>query len=739
MAGNEVEIRVTKKNDANLDQLGRDAKQAGKQIGDGLEKGFKDGEQAADKARKTIGRDLDKTAKDAGDAGEKTGRAFGTKLGEGIGTAAEGGGTAVVSELTDNIKGAGGGIAAAGVGLGGLLVAGFMQSMETRQLAGLLGAQLGATRDDAQRYGRIAGDVYSDGFGDGIDDVREAVSAVLSTGLVDMKAADEDIKRITELATTAAKVVGVSAQEVADAVRAMLKSGLVTSADEAFDLIVAGFQQGADAGHDLVDVLTKSSVNLHRFGLDGATAVGVLKQALDAGAPSADSFTGAIEELVGNASDGIPTFERLGLAGEEFAAQLAGGGPKAAMALDVLLDRIRAIKDPAEQSAVVVELFGEEATALQSAILAVDPSKAAMALKEFAGSTRKAADDVAETATPLEIAGRKLKKLSTDTLNAMAEPSGKFKDAMKVVQDAQKDTTASTEEHRQAVQDAAHAWEKEAGAIKLASKSLAEQIELQQEASGKVLDLAEAEIDYQKAVDDAAESLKENKKGLDITTEAGQENKQALLDMADAAYDQIAAMEQQGATTEDVRKFMGLARDQFVDMARKMGLSADEANKLADKLRLIPGNYVANVAVQDAGASNTIETIRGHLVNLTNRRWIASVAVTGTGMSGGGRYFAGLASGGAVGGGIPTAADGGARGSMFLAHEQGPELIQEPTGSVVIPAGMSRAMMAGWMNGGGGGRDFSEVRMTFAGNLDSLMATAWMKAQDLGLIRVQVR
>lgn len=738
MAGNEVEIRVTKKNDANLDQLGRDAKQAGKQIGDGLEKGFKEGEQAADKARKNIGRDLDKTAKDAGEAGEKTGRAFGTKLGEGIGTAAEGGGAAVVSELTDNIKGAGGGIAAAGLGLGALLVAGMAEGMENRKIAGLLAVQTGATREQAGTMGRVAGDVFADNFGDSMQDVADAMKAVFQNKLIDQGAAEADIKHLTELAMTASQVVGEEANAIARAARQMMVNGLAGSAEEAIDIIVQASQKGLNVNDDLIDTLVEYSTKFRDLGVTGPEAMGLISQALEGGIRDTDTAADALKEFSIRAIDGSEAtargFKAIGLDAATMGDAVAAGGGTAREALRQVFNGLQEIKDPAVRAQAAVDLFGTKSEDAGRALLSMDLDTASREFGEFAGKTQKASNDISESTPAIETAWRNIKGAAADAFEGMFGTSDKMKDAIKVVRDAQNKAAESTEEHRQAVDDAAHAWERQAGSIKLASKSLAEQIELQQEASGKALSLAEAEIDYQRAVDDAADSLKENKKTLDINTEAGRDNKEALLGMVDAAYDQIAAMEQQGDTTEDVRKFMGSARDQFVEMARKMGLSADQANRLADKLRLIPGNYSATVGVVDADASNTIETIRGHLVNLTNRRWIASVAVTGTGMSGGGRYFAGLASGGAVGGGIPTAADGGARGSMFLAHEQGPELIQEPTGSVVIPAGMSRAMMNGWMNGAGGGGNQQAIEMRISGDLDGWVATLLRKMNRDGLL-----
>lgn len=745
MAGNEVEIRVTKKNDANLDQLGRDAKQAGKQIGDGLEKGFKEGEQAGDRMRKKVGQDLDKTAKDAEQAGAKAGKGFGTKLGETANTAVSEGAEGMFTGLLENVKG-GGAVAAAGLGIGALIVDTVSTKLQEGALGGMLAASIEGAAGEAGRLGGIAGDVWADNFGDSLEDAAGGIKAIMQNKLIDPHATDEAIRKMTGLVLTASQLVGEEANNVARAARQMLVNGLAGSAEEAFDIIVASSQRGLNVNEDLIDTTIEYSTKFRDLGLTGQEAMGLIGQAMDAGARDTDTAADALKEFAIRAIDGSEAtargFEAIGLNAQDMGHSIAAGGTLAHDALGKTLAALRAIENPVERNQAAVDLFGTKAEDLGDALFNMDLDTVADQFGDVANATSKASDEMTRGSTKVEGYWRQAKQGAGDTLGwlgaAWKSFTGDVTDLTHLTTGALNDNTTGLDDNREAqkvrAREAAAAWEQERDSIVRTTKTLAENIQMHQDAAGVVMDIAQAEMRYQQSIDDAAEALKKNKKNLDINTEAGRDNKSALLDMADAAYRQIEAMEKQGATTENVRQFMGGAREEFVRMATSMGLSAAEANRLADKLRLIPGNYSATVGVVDAGASNTIETIRGHLVNLTNRRWIASVAVTGTGMSGGGRYFAGLASGGAVGGGIPTAADGGARGSMFLAHEQGPELIQEPTGSVVIPAGMSRAMMSGWMNGGGMGGPPQAIEMRISGDLDGWFATLLRKMNRDGLL-----
>lgn len=701
---NEIEIRVSKvKPGPVFDQIQRDAKAAGKDIEDSLQKGFRGAEQASDRARKGIGDNLDKAAQEAGDAGEKAGSNFSDRLGSQI----EGAGKA--------------GAAAAGVAIGALLLQGLQQSFEETKVGGLLAAQTGQTGAAAGQLGDLAGDIFMDNFGESIAQVGDTMRSLFQTKIIDADAAEADIKKITELTLGMAQITGASVDELTQAVRTMLRTGMADSAEQAFDLIQAGFRDGANAGGDLLDVLTNSSANLRQFGFDGPAAIGSLIQALNAGAPSADAFTGALEELIGNASDGIATFERLGLGGAAFADRLAGGGPKAAQALDQLLDSIRAIQSPAERSATLVELFGEEATALQEAILAVDPSEASKMLGEFGGAAQKASDQASAATPAIETMWKNLQAGANNAVDWFAQ-SDAIDELRAKAEEASRAGQEGQSEHEKSVRAAADAWKNQGGEIERVIETLDKFISKSHEIASGVLDLSEAQISYQAALDATATALKENGATLDINTEKGRSNQEALNGLTEDIYGQIEAMQEQGASTQEIAGFVAGAREQFVAFADKMGLSAAQANALADKLRLIPGDYTARVHANTEQAASAIRTIHGRLVDLTNRSWIASVAVTGGGGVGGGRHFAGLAAGGPVGAGLDVAhaAEGGARGRLVMTDELGPELKHLPDGSTVVPAGMSRQLMSGM----GGGP--IQLYLNFGGDQTGPMAV-WFK------------
>lgn len=306
----------------------------------------------------------------AGDAGDRAGQAAG-------------------AGLKDKFKA---GAAAAGVAAGAVLVAGITEAIDQANITSTLQAQLGTTGKVAAKHGKIAGKLYSTGVSGSFQGAADAIKAVVQAGLAPPGATNKQLQSMATKATDVATVFGQDLGGTANAVGNMIKSGLARNADEAFDILTAGLQRGADKGGDLVDTFAESSLNLKQFGFDAESAMGFLVQGMNAGAPSADALTGALEELIGNAGDSADVFASMGLNGKQMAADLSGGGPKAAKALDTLLDRFRGMKDPAQRSTALVSLFGEEATAMQGAILALDPSEASKAMGTFAGSAKGLGD-----------------------------------------------------------------------------------------------------------------------------------------------------------------------------------------------------------------------------------------------------------------------------------------------------------------------------------------------------------
>ncbi|WP_405911370.1 phage tail tape measure protein [Streptomyces longwoodensis] len=279
------------------------------------------------------------------------------------------------------------GVAAVG---GALFAAGFAEAAEQDKATAKLGASLGLSEKDTARAGKLAGSVYAKGYGESIDQVDDSLKALQQNGVAAIAGPRREIAGLSKDALNLSEVFGADVGESAKAAGQLIRTGLVKNGKEAFDLLTAGFQSGADKAGDLIDTVNEYGTQWRKAGLDGATGIGLINQALKAGARDGDVAADAIKEFSIRAIDGSDTtaqgFKMLGLNADDMAAKFAKGGSAARGVLDLTLDRLRAIKDPVEQSQAAVALFGTQAEDLGQALYAMDPTSAAAGLGKIGGA-----------------------------------------------------------------------------------------------------------------------------------------------------------------------------------------------------------------------------------------------------------------------------------------------------------------------------------------------------------------
>lgn len=292
------------------------------------------------------------------------------------------------------------GIAAAG---GALFAAGFAKAVEDDKSNAKLGAQLGLSEKESARAGKIAGGVYAKGYGESVDQVNQSLRSLAQNGVAAISAPKKELAGLSKSALNLAEAFDVDVADSAKAAGQLIRTGLAKDGKEAFDLITAGFQNGADKGGDFLDTINEYSTQFRKAGLDGSTAVGLISQALKAGARDGDIAADAIKEFSIRAVDGsestLDGFKALGLNADSMAAKFAKGGKTANGVLDLTLDKLRGVKDPVKQSQIAVQLFGTQAEDLGAALLAMDPSSAAAGLGKVGGAADKMGKTLHNTAT----------------------------------------------------------------------------------------------------------------------------------------------------------------------------------------------------------------------------------------------------------------------------------------------------------------------------------------------------
>lgn len=304
----------------------------------------------------------------------------------------------------DNAEGALGGLAkiAAGAGLaaGAALAASAVQAMDFQDANAKLSAQLGLSKDESAKIGKQAGAIYAGNYGDSLEDVNNAILGITqNVGEGSAKWLDATTKNVLSLSSAFDQESG----DISKAVGQLLNTGLADSSEQALDIIAKGFQNGNDKAGDWLDTLNEYGTQFRKMGISGQEATGLISQGLQAGARDGDLVADAIKEFSIRATDGSKTsaagFEALGLSAEQMTAQIAGGGENAKAGLDVVLDRLRAMKDPVAQSAAAVSLFGTQSEDLGAALYAIDPSTAVSGLGQVAGAADKVNATLGATAS----------------------------------------------------------------------------------------------------------------------------------------------------------------------------------------------------------------------------------------------------------------------------------------------------------------------------------------------------
>lgn len=350
--------------------IGDSGRKAGTKIEQALSKAGQDGgRKAGEAAGEGVEEGVDRGTRGIGAKGIAVGAALGTAVGGALGTA--------LGSVGDLITGA----------------------LEKADLTGTLQAKLGGTTAEAGRLGKVAGDVYASNFGGSLAEVGDALVLIRRNSALMAGGAEADLRGVTQAALVTAQTIGGDLNRTIDVAGKLVRNGLAPNAKAAFDLLVVGAQRGTDSAGDLLDTFEEYSPQFQKLGIQGPQALGLLDQAIRAGARNTDIAADAFKEFSIRAIDGTELtaegFRGLGLDAGDMAARIAAGGKTANGALDLTLDRLRAIPDPVKRSQVAVALFGTQAEDLGQSLFALDPSTAVQGLGDVAGAADRAGEALA--------------------------------------------------------------------------------------------------------------------------------------------------------------------------------------------------------------------------------------------------------------------------------------------------------------------------------------------------------
>lgn len=128
--------------------------------------------------------------------------------------------------------------------------------------------------------------------------------------------------------------------------------------------------------------------------------------------------------------------------------------------------------------------------------------------------------------------------------------------------------------------------------------------------SAPALDAREAARQWESAIDAAALALKENGRTLDITTDKGRENTKALDEMARAAGVQIAAMQANGATQQQLQGTLEQSRRKLFAVAMQFYGNEKAAWDYVDSVLAIPPARSTTITADTSQATPRINALK---------------------------------------------------------------------------------------------------------------------------------
>lgn len=232
-----------------------------------------------------------------------------------------------------------------------------------RVSTGATGQELGSLMQSAQN-------IYANSNAESLEEIAVGMTSIANA----TNLAGKELEETTDKGYALQDLFGYEMSESARTASTMMKTFSVTAA-EAYDIMAAGAQNGADKNGDMMDVLNEYSAHYAALGLSADEFVTSLVDGASAGVFSVDKVGDAVKEFNIRAKDGSESsaeaFELLGMNADVMTAKFAAGGDVASEAFFGVVQALEGMDDPVQKNAAAVGLFGTMYEDLEATILPV--------------------------------------------------------------------------------------------------------------------------------------------------------------------------------------------------------------------------------------------------------------------------------------------------------------------------------------------------------------------------------
>ena len=215
----------------------------------------------------------------------------------------------------------------------------------------------GDSKEQFDELNEAMENVYANNFGESIDDVAESLATVRTTLWLN----GEELQKITEYAIGFRDAFDIEVNESTRAAKALMDNFGISS-EQAFNMLVQGYQEGLNYSDEFIDNVNEYSVQFAKLGLNVEDMFSIFESGTEAGAFNLDKIGDAIKELSIRVIDGSDTtkqgFELLGFNADEMATKFSQGGDTAREAFEQVIEGLKNCDDPINQDLAGVDLLG---------------------------------------------------------------------------------------------------------------------------------------------------------------------------------------------------------------------------------------------------------------------------------------------------------------------------------------------------------------------------------------------
>lgn len=245
------------------------------------------------------------------------------------------------TELKDVLADTTTGIGVAVGTIGGSAVAAITSANSEKKALNSLQAQTGLAKDELLKYKSVINDIYKDNFGESQEEIADTLAKIKQvTGETDPSKLKEMAESLYTLQDT------FDGFDIGETLRGV--NGLVTnmglSAEDAFDLIVKGAQNGLNYSGELADNLAEYSQIWGQAGFSAEQTFSILENGTKNGAYNLDKVNDFVKEFTISLSDGRIE-ENIGSFSEDTATLFNKWKDGKATAADVFYSVIKDLKN----------------------------------------------------------------------------------------------------------------------------------------------------------------------------------------------------------------------------------------------------------------------------------------------------------------------------------------------------------------------------------------------------------